>query len=102
MHMHLKRLRELRGLNQDDLADMIGLTKSTVSRAESMHHTAKLATYRKCAEALGVSLADLFCDDLSPVERELLAVFRSTPASQRHVFAALIAQAKARDPASDQ
>lgn len=81
---------------------MIGRDASTVHRAEKMHPTSKLETYRLCADALNVTLADLFCDDLTPVERELVKAFRATAEDQRLIYRALIDQAKARDPASEQ
>ena len=73
-----------------DLAEMIGVDPSTVSRAESMHHSAKLSTYIKCAEALGVTLSDIFSDDRTALENRLIAAFRSLPASQRHRLVSLI------------
>lgn len=99
--MNLTRLRKARGLTLDALGDMIGMDAATVQRAEKMHPSAKLATYRLCADALGVSLADLFADDLSPVERELLAAFRAVPEDRRGVFQELVALAKGRDQASE-
>lgn len=100
--MNLARIRKARGLSQTDLADMIGRDTATVSRAETMSKTAKLETYHLCAKALGVTLADLFCDDLAPVERELLAAFRAVPEEHRGVFAGLIDMAKDRAQASGQ
>src|SRR5574343_1788270 len=64
MHlMNLRRIREARGLKQEHLAEMIGVNTSTISRAESMHPSAKLETYQKCAEALNLKLSDLFTDE---------------------------------------
>lgn len=79
LSMNLRQIRELRGLKQADLADMLGVDKSTISRAEAMHPSAKLDTYQKCADVLNVTLADLFCDDLSPVKRELLVMIDKVP-----------------------
>jgi pyrroloquinoline quinone (PQQ) biosynthesis protein C len=77
---------------------MIGATKSKVSRAESMHKSAMLETYRLCAEALGVTLADIFSEDLSPVERALVQAFRNTPEDRRGIWTELVKLAKADDP----
>lgn len=81
--MNLTRIREARGLSQRALADMIGMDAATVNRAEKMHHSAKLATYIMCAEALGVTLADIFGDDRSAIEAELVKAFRQVP-PERH------------------
>lgn len=77
--MNLARLRELRGLSQGDLADMIGVSQATISRAESGHPSAKLETYTKCAEVLGTTLAEIFADDRSVVEAQLVRRFRALP-----------------------
>ncbi|QQA43936.1 helix-turn-helix domain-containing protein [Pelagovum pacificum] len=81
--MNLTRLRQAKGLNQRELADMIGVNQSTIQRAEAMHPSAKLDTYKKCAEILGVSLADIFSDDRSAVELQLVKSFRAIPEDQR-------------------
>lgn len=95
--MNLARLRDLKGLTQADLSEMIGVSQSTLSRAESGHHTAKLETFQKCADVLGVPLADLFIDPRSEVEDRLLAVFRSlSPDMQRVWMQALEAAGSAQ------
>lgn len=99
--MNLARIRKAQGLSLVDLGDMIGKDASTVHRAEKMDKTAKLETYQMCAAALGVTLQAIFCDDLEPVERELITAFRAVPESQRAVFVGLIAMAKDRAQASD-
>lgn len=101
-NMNLARIRKARGLTQGDLADMIGKDTSTISRAERMDKSAMLETYLLCADALKVTLSDLFCEDMQPVERELLAAFRAFPPEQRGAFSGLIDMAKARARASGQ
>lgn len=101
-NMNLARIRKARGLSQGDLAEMIGKDTATISRAENMSRTAKLETYQLCAEALNITLADIFCDDTTPIERELLAAFRQVPEKQRGSFAGLIDMAKALAQASGQ
>lgn len=100
-NMHLARIRKARGLSQGDLAEMIGMDTASISRAEKMDQTAKLRTYQLCADALGITLSDLFCDTMEPVEREMIAAYRAAPESHR-AFEALIEMAKARAQASVQ
>lgn len=88
--MNLTRIREAKGLTQRALAEMIGMDAATVNRAEKMHHTAKLATYALCAQALDVTLADIFADDRSALEAELLAAFRRVPSSRHEELLAMI------------
>lgn len=92
--MNLKRIREARGLKQEDLAEMVGLTPSTISRAESMDDTAKLKTYRLCAKALGLTLADLFTEETDPMVREVAAIFREIPTEKRQQAIDLLIMAK--------
>ena len=61
-----------------------------------------LPDVRARAKALNVTLEDLFCDDLAPVERELVEAFRAFPPEQRGAFEGLIEMAKARARASGQ
>jgi transcriptional regulator with XRE-family HTH domain len=98
MHMKLARLREKRGLNQRELAEMIGMSAATVQRAEVGEPSAKLETYKKCAEALDVTLADIFSDDLSEAERELVTVFRRIPKGQHDQILGLLRLAQANAP----
>jgi transcriptional regulator with XRE-family HTH domain len=100
-NMNLPRIRKSRGLSQGDLAEMIGMDTASISRAENMQKSAKLETYQLCAQALGITLADIFCDSMEPVERELVAAYRAAPESHR-AFEGLIDMAKARAQASGQ
>ena len=79
---NLSRYRELSGLSQRDLADMLNVSQPTIQRAEAEDPSAKLGTYKRCAEALGITLSDIF-SDRSATEDRLLEVFRCIP-SQKH------------------
>lgn len=79
---NLARYRELRGLSQRDLAEMLGVSQPTVQRAEREDPTAKLGTYKRCAEVLGVTLSDIFADR-SSLEDRLIWMFRKIP-EQKH------------------
>ena len=84
LRMRLAEIRRARGLNQDDLAEMIGVHKSTISRAESMDHTVKLDTYRACADALNVDLTELFVR--SEAEAIIVRAFRKAEGAAREMF----------------
>ena len=100
--MNLTRIRKLRGLNQQQLAEMVGVDQSTIQRAETMHQSAKLATYRMCAEALGVTLPELFSDDRAAAEAELIRLFREIPEEKHPDLLRLLALAKDVRKKSDQ
>lgn len=95
MAMNLTRIREAKGLTQRALGDLVGVDASTINRAEKMHSSAKLHTYVMCAEALGVSLADLFADDRSALEAELVAAFRKIPPARHAELLAMLRLARA-------
>lgn len=96
--MKLTEIRKRRGLSQRALADMIGMDAATVNRAEAMSPTAKLETYKKCADALGVSLADIFDDSRSELEADLIRAFRQIPADRHAELLGLIRMAAGRKP----
>ncbi len=79
---NLARFRELSGLSQRDLADMLNVSQPTIQRAEAEDPSAKLGTYKKCADVLGVTLSDIF-SDRSTTENHLVDVFRRIP-PQKH------------------
>ena len=55
----IKRLREARGLTQEELASRAGTTVGTVSRLESAKSAPAWATVMQISDALGVSLTEL-------------------------------------------
>lgn len=74
--MNAALIRKARGLNQIELAEMTGLTQSTISRAESGDEGSTLKSYIAIAAALNVRLADLFSDERSPAEQVILDIYR--------------------------
>jgi len=61
----IKRSREVRGLSQQQLADLTGVSKRTIASYESTNAMARLSTMRKLAEALQVSLDYLQNEDIT-------------------------------------
>lgn len=101
-YMNLKRIRRLRGLTQEQLADMVGVNQSTILRAEKVDESAKLSTYQACADALGIPLVDLFTDPRSAEEAELIRAFRNIPADRHAQLLGLIRLAESQPLASPQ
>lgn len=95
--MNLATYRKAKKLSQQALAEMVGVDQSTIQRAEKMHASARLETYVKCAEALGVTLSDLFSDERSAEEALLVIAFRSSDASRRKMLHALATEAESLD-----
>lgn len=88
--MNLTKIRKARGLSQKALGEMIDMDAATVNRAEKMAPSAKLATYIACADALGVTLEDIFGPDLTPFEKRMIAGFRAMPEAKRQRVAELL------------
>lgn len=92
---NLSRFRELHGLSQRDLAEMANVSQPTIQRAEAEDPTAKLGTYKRCADILGVTLADIF-SDRNAMESRLLEVFRGIPESRHDQLMSILEQAQAQ------
>lgn len=77
--MNIAALRKKRGWTQTDLAELSHLTQPTVSRAERGDDSTTMSTLKSIAAALDVPLADLFTNDRSSIEQELISAFRNLP-----------------------
>ena len=63
---NLKFARERKGISQKDLAEIIGVAKSTYSLYESGNREPNVQTIKKIADALNVSADELFGIDEEP------------------------------------
>ncbi len=57
---NLKRLRESKNLTQEELAELIGVEYQTISRIETGLYFTSYENLQKIAQALNVTIADLF------------------------------------------
>ena len=64
----IKRSREVRHLTQQQLADLVGVSKRTIASYESENKTARSSTIRKLADALQVSVDYLSNDSITDPE----------------------------------
>ena len=76
-HMKIKEPRKAKGLSQGELAEMIGTTQPTISKMEAGDAGCTIGLYRAYADAVGVTLSDLFADDRSAAELALIKTFRT-------------------------
>jgi len=81
--LNLTRIRKAKGLTQIDLAEAMGVTQSTVSRMERGDEGCALELFGRAATVLGVSLEDMFSEDRSAAEAELVSFFRSLPSDRQ-------------------
>lgn len=61
--MSLKSIRKRAGLTQERLAEKVGITQSAVAAHEAGTSGMSLATARKYAEALGITVDDLIREE---------------------------------------
>lgn len=59
MTMRLKKLREARGLTQEQLAEKAGVSRAYLARLEIGRHDPPLSTLEKLAKALKVKVGKL-------------------------------------------
>ena len=97
---NIKRCREKRGLSQEQLADMIGKTRSAVSQYESGKIIPRMGVIEDMADALGVKKTELtsstvsyFMVDVDEAldydEREVVRCMRHMDDAQRSLLIAI-------------
>jgi transcriptional regulator with XRE-family HTH domain len=93
----LKSLRKLKGLRQDQLAELAGIDSKSLSRIERGVFLPSLDTVQKLADALGISVAEMFGDDARDtrvLRRHLLEVAATTPDADLQVILDAVSKAR--------
>ena len=98
---NIAHYRKLRGLTQADLADMVGIKQPHISRIEKGDEGPPLSLFRAIAESLDVQLSDLFSEEMTKAEMELLSGFRRLPRNLQDGWVSM-AQAAAQPQTEDQ
>ena len=65
LNKNIKYIRTTKGISQQDLADKVGIDRSTISRIENNEIETTVDNAIKISEALNISLSDLLSKDLS-------------------------------------
>lgn len=63
---NIRRLREQRGLTQEQLGKMVDVSRSTITQWERGWTTPRMGNVQILAGALGVSTADIIADEIPP------------------------------------
>lgn len=91
----MRSRREELGWSQEKVGVLIGIDESSararISRYELGTHEAPVKTARQIADALGVPLAYLYCED-GDVAKLLLALFKLKPARQEPLISKWLAE----------
>ena len=90
---NIKRLRLKRDWTQEHLADLVGVTRSTVTQWETGWSQPRMGAVEKLAAAFGVSVADVVDDGQREFPRGAILPTKSKPA-----FAPLRGRVHAGDP----
>jgi transcriptional regulator with XRE-family HTH domain len=90
----IRSLRRTRSLTLDELARTTGLSKGFLSRIERGEKAPSVATVMKLADALGVSVAELFGEKVEDaaihvVRADARSTVKSSPQKGSYTFAAL-------------
>ena len=58
--MHIKDILKQRGLTQNELADMLGINRVSLSRLLSDKNDMRISTMKKIADSIGCDVAEFF------------------------------------------
>jgi transcriptional regulator with XRE-family HTH domain len=87
------RIQELRKLNKitaKELAEQIDVSPSFISAIEHNSTKLSLKTLNHICEVLGVTLAEFFNTEMSPVEKKLTAQIKKMPEEKKYELLAFL------------
>lgn len=90
---NIKRLRLKRDWTQEHLADLVGVTRSTVTQWETGWSQPRMGAVEKLAAAFGVSVADMVDDGQRELPRGAIL-----PRKSKAAYAPLLGRVHAGDP----
>jgi transcriptional regulator with XRE-family HTH domain len=74
---NIRKFRDLQDLNQQQLADYIGVTRELISLIESGQRDISLENLNKLADLFGIELSDLIEEDSEVQDVNLALAFRT-------------------------
>lgn len=94
----IKKLREERGMSQEDLAKALGVTNQAVSTWETGKRLPRMGAIEKMSMLFGVSKGYIIGEDedsseemvLTSEERALLIAYRSAPAEVKEIIRKIV------------
>ena len=86
--LRLKELRDSRHMSQQELGDLVGLSKSSIGYYEQGKHQPDLAMLETLARFFNVSveLSPLPRFELTEKEQHLIKIYRQLPAEKRDIL----------------
>lgn len=80
----IQNLRKLNNMTAKELAERIDVSPSYVSAFENNSTKLSLKTLAHICEVLGVSLAEFFNSEISPVEQKLISQIKRLPEEKQY------------------
>jgi transcriptional regulator with XRE-family HTH domain len=93
--------RKLRGLSQGDLAQKVGVKQPHISRIENGDDGPPLRLFTEIAQALEVSLSDLFAESMDKAALMVIDAYRHGSEDTRRMMSAMAKEATAPQPPND-
>lgn len=98
---NIRAIRDLRGIKQAQLAEMVGIKQPHMSRIERGDEGPPLSLFRRIAKVLGVPLSDLFDEPRTTIIRHVVDVLMHLPPERQALLAAMIDAAASQTPPSE-
>lgn len=76
---NIQELRKINNMTAKELAERLDISPSFISSIENNSTKLSLSTLRRICDVLGVSLAEFFNKELSPVEQKLITTIKQMP-----------------------
>ena len=104
---NIKRLRKARGISQDDMAVLLGMTKQNYYRIESGRQALRVEHLPVVAEALNSNMEDLFSSEqihqqLGHAEHLMLSYLRRMDRKRVNSVITLVREIQTREITDDQ
>lgn len=104
---NIKRLRKARGISQDDMAVLLGMTKQNYYRIESGRQALRVEHLPVVAEALNSNMEDLFSSEqihqqLGHAEQLMLSYLRRMDRNRVNSVITLVREIQTREITDDQ
>lgn len=96
---NIAHYRKIRGMSQEDLAQMVGVSQPHISRMEKGDDGPPLRLFREIAAALGVSLADLFSEKMDRSALMLHEAYQRSDDRHKKLILAMVKQVEAASQA---
>lgn len=76
---NIKAYRKQQGIRQNDFANMVGTTSTTLSKIENGESSIRMDMLEKIAKVLGKSITDIiFADSVIVIDKEILNKMKET------------------------